>query len=130
MERLPGRPLSEMGGVDYDFVLGQIGDFLAQTHRIQVDQYGYLGAHRPMEAMPTWAGAFAHMWNRLIDDIVDVGHYDDAESGMMRTLLDRRLGVFDRPVATPSSPHTPGKHHGLLRAGRSRISGTGRAGGG
>lgn len=48
MERLPGCPLSEMKHVDYDTVLRQVGPYLADVHRLQATQYGYLGAHQPM----------------------------------------------------------------------------------
>jgi fructosamine-3-kinase len=98
MERLPGRPLTEMGTVDNDFVLGQIGDCLAQTHRITADKYGYLGAHRPMSPKESWAEAFAAMWNLLIDDIVGVGLYDEEESEMMRGLLGSYYSLFERGV--------------------------------
>jgi len=36
MERLPGRPISDVS-CDYNRVLGQVGDFLAQTHRQTAD---------------------------------------------------------------------------------------------
>jgi fructosamine-3-kinase len=38
------------------------------------------------------------MWNRLIDGVADVGHYDSAESGHLRRLLDRHLRLFDRDL--------------------------------
>ena len=98
MERLPGRPLTEMGHVNYDEVLFQIGQHLAQVHRLHATQYGYLGPHRPMEPQNNWVDAFAIMWHKLIQDIADVGHYDEEECQMMRELLDRYLMLFDRPV--------------------------------
>lgn len=101
MERLPGRPLTEVAGVDEGLILGQIGDFLAQAHRITADQFGYLGAHRPMAPKPSWAEAFTTMWDLLIGDIAGVGFYDSTESEMLRTLLRRHLPLFDREV--PSS---------------------------
>ncbi|MCA9921065.1 MAG: aminoglycoside phosphotransferase family protein [Anaerolineales bacterium] len=99
MERLPGRPLTEMGHVDYAHVLLQVGDYLAQVHALKATQYGYLGAHKPMEAQRNWVDAFAIMWHKMIDDIADIGFYDKAESINMRRLLDRFLPLFDRPVA-------------------------------
>lgn len=98
MERLPGRPLTQMGGVAYDFVLRQIGAYLAQVHRLTEDRYGYLGAHSPMEPQNTWVEAFEIMWSKMIDDIVAVGHYDENESQFMRSLLDQYIALFDRPV--------------------------------
>ncbi len=101
MERLPGAPLTDMPGADFNAVLRQIGQYLAQTHGLTAETYGYLGAHHPMDPRTTWVEAFETMWNRLIDDIVSVGHYSDGESRTFRTLLDRHLPLFDRPI--PSS---------------------------
>ena len=98
MERLPGRPLTEAPAVDYDSVLGQIGEFLAQTHEITAEKYGYLGAHRPMRPRDGWGEAFVVMWDLLIDDIVGVGFYDQAESELLRALVRHHAALFDREV--------------------------------
>jgi aminoglycoside phosphotransferase (APT) family kinase protein len=100
MERLPGRPLTEMGRVDYDRAHRQVGRHLAEVHRLTADRYGYLGAHRPMEPQAAWAAAFTIMWSKMIDDITAVGHYSPHEAAMMRDMLDRHLALFDRPVAS------------------------------
>jgi aminoglycoside phosphotransferase (APT) family kinase protein len=100
MERLPGRPMTEAAGVNEALVLGQLGAYLAQTHRITSDEYGYLGAHRPMVPESSWAGAFVKMWDLLIDDVVAVGFYDPAESAGLRGLLREHLALFDREVAS------------------------------
>lgn len=99
MERLPGQPLTEASYVEFNHVLRQVGAHLAATHRLVAAEYGYLGAHRPMPSQSSWVDAFAVMWRKLIDDIVAVGYYDEAESHSMRQLLDRHLHLFDRPVA-------------------------------
>lgn len=99
MERLPGRPLSEMNHVDYDYVLRQIGHDLSQVHALHATRYGYLGAHKPMEPQRNWVDAFAIMWHKMIDDIAEIGFYDEAESRAMRRLLDQYLSLFDRPLA-------------------------------
>ena len=96
MERLPGRPLTEAPEIDFDRVLFQVGEYLKQAHGLRAEQYGYLGAHRPMEPQSNWESAFVVMWNRMIDDIVGVGFYDEKESGFMRRLLDERLELFSR----------------------------------
>jgi aminoglycoside phosphotransferase (APT) family kinase protein len=98
MERLPGRPLTEMRAVAYSHVLRQVGDCLAQVHRLTAEEHGYIGEHRPMEPQARWVDAFQIMWNAMIDDIVAVGHYDHEESRMLRTLLDQHIALFDRPV--------------------------------
>lgn len=103
MERLPGRPLTEMvqtgsGQADMDSVLRQVGAHLAETHAQHADAYGYLGAHEPMPPQRRWVDAFALMWQKLVDDVVAVGYYDEAERSTLLTLLDRHLPHFDRPV--------------------------------
>jgi fructosamine-3-kinase len=101
MERLPGRPLTEVYGIDYDFVLRQVGEYLAQAHSLHEDRYGYLGAHKPMIPQETWLEAFQIMWNKMIEDIAFVGHYNQDECQMMRLLLNKHIELFDRPI--PSS---------------------------
>lgn len=100
MEQLSGQPLTEMGHVQINRVLAQIGEYLAQVHRLHATQYGYLGPHRPMTPQNNWVDAFAIMWSKLIDDIVAVGYYNDEESTFMRQLLDHYLMMFDKPVAS------------------------------
>ncbi len=98
MERLPGRPLTMMGQVNYAHVLWQVGSCLSQVHALHAAQYGYLGAHRPMEPQRNWVDAFAVMWHKMIDDIAGIGFYDNKESRSMRRLLDHYLSLFDRSV--------------------------------
>jgi len=121
MERLPGRPLTEMARVDYGFVLRQVGEYLAQVHSITAEQYGYLGSHCPMEPQETWAAAFRIMWHKMIDDIVGVGHYDDSESSMLRELLDSRLSYFDRPIRS-SLLHMDIWHQNILVDGEGNVT--------
>jgi len=98
MERLPGRPLTEAQGVDGQAVLHQVGACLAQTHRLRASQYGYLGAHRPMDPQAGWCDAFVIMWHKLLDDVAGVGHYDRQEHDLMSDLLEKYRGCFDREV--------------------------------
>lgn len=100
MEQLPGRPLTEMGHVNINRVLGQLGDYLAQVHRLHATQYGYLGPHHPMPPQNNWVDAFAIMWGKLIADVVAVGYYNEEEATFMRRLLDHYLMMFDQPVAS------------------------------
>ncbi|MBD3308021.1 phosphotransferase [candidate division KSB3 bacterium] len=101
MERLPGHPLSEAMFVDESTVLQQVGDALAQTHRITADQYGYLGAHAPMPPQATWNEAFWMMWRTLIEDVAGVDYYTSEECQQLLSLLEAHLPLFDRDV--PSS---------------------------
>jgi aminoglycoside phosphotransferase (APT) family kinase protein len=122
MQRLPGHALTGMGGVNYDGVLRQVGRQLSQVHALTADRYGYLGAHRPMQPQTTWVAAFEIMWNKLIDDIASVGHYNADESSLMRQLLDRHLKLFDRPVPA-SLLHMDIWHQNILVDGDGRVTG-------
>lgn len=95
MERLPGRPLSGLARAELDRVLERVGDCLAQAHAQRAETYGYIGEHRPMAPCSTWAEAFHTMWNKLIDDVVEVGYYDQAREERFRALLDRHAHLFD-----------------------------------
>ncbi len=100
MAGLPGIPLTRASRVDEAKVLRQVGENLRQAHEITADQYGYLGEHRPMSPQETWGEAFCVMWNQLIDDVVDVGHYDERVSGSLRELLEEHRALFDQEVAS------------------------------
>lgn len=122
MERLPGTPLSDGPRCDTNRVLEQVGECMAQVHRLTAEAYGYLGEHRPMEPQGTWAEAFLVMWCKLIDDIVATGHYDAAEAKRLVALLEERLPLFDRPVAA-SLLHMDIWSQNLLVDREGRLSG-------
>ena len=122
MARLPGTPLTQMPQVDTNEVFLQVGRYLAEAHAITAETYGYIGAHRPMAPQREWVEAFRIMWNKLIDDIVSVGHYGDEESKSFRELLDRHIELFDRPV-TSSLLHMDIWHQNILVDDRSRVTG-------
>jgi aminoglycoside phosphotransferase (APT) family kinase protein len=99
MEKLPGRPLSDIDEItvdSYNRVLFQVGESLKQIHSIHAEQYGYLGAHHPMKPQLDWLDAFFIMWNSMINDVVECGYYNDTETKMLRELLDSNLPNFDR----------------------------------
>ena len=122
LERLPGVPVTEAGGVDADRVWGRVGECLAQVHAIHADAYGYLGPHRVMEPQPDWGGAFQIMWNKLIDDIVACDGYVPEEADRMRRLLDRCSRWIDRGV--PSSLlHMDVWHQNVLVGGDGGVTG-------
>jgi aminoglycoside phosphotransferase (APT) family kinase protein len=101
MERLPGKPLSEAGGLDsraLGRVLAEVGACLRQAHALTANSYGYLGEHRPMDPQPDWPSAFRVMWHKLLDDIRDCGGYSAEEADSLRRLLDRHAKAFERPV--------------------------------
>ena len=122
MERLPGKPLTDLPQVDFDGVLAQVGEHLAQVHALQAKQYGYLGAHRPMEGQQSWEAAFVVMWGKLIDDVAGVGFYDEEESRFMRRLLDDHLELFTRPVPA-SLLHMDVWHQNILVDERGEVTG-------
>jgi Ser/Thr protein kinase RdoA (MazF antagonist) len=100
MERLPGQPLSEaeLSRRRLDGVFEQVGVYLAQMHALVADRYGYLGSHHPMAPQPTWAEAFAVMWNKLLDDVVACGGYSQEEAEALRRLFEVYRPHFDRAV--------------------------------
>jgi len=115
MSALPGTPLSNVAGLGHRqlaHALRQVGQHLRQLHRLTATahlkqngkNYGYLGAHCPMEPQQSWALAFKVMWNKLIDDVVACGSYTPTEAETMRNLLELHLEHFERPV-TPSLLH-------------------------
>ena len=122
MERLPGVALSDAPQTDFATVLRQVGRYLAEAHGLTAEAYGYIGEHRPMEAQTSWVDAFAVMWNRLIDDIVAVGHYNDEESHLFRGLLDSHIQLFDRPVES-SLLHMDVWHQNILVDGGGVVTG-------
>lgn len=113
MTALPGTPWTDMAHVDDRRVLAQIGQCLAQVHRLHATQYGYLGPHKPMVPQNSWVDAFAIMWSKLIADVAAVGYYSDEETDFMRRLLDHYLLYFDRPVL-PSLLHMDVWHQNIL----------------
>ena len=121
MERLPGDPLPDVS-VEEDVVLGQVGEYLAQTHALTSDTYGYIGEHHPMEPQSCWVDAFHVMWNRQIDEIFDCGQYNEAESTQLRRLLDKHIRLFDRDV-TSSLLHMDCAGDNILVDTDSRVTG-------
>lgn len=98
MERLPGQPLSAVPDLDQAAILEQVGHYLSQVHRIHAQDYGYLGTHKPMEPQTSWVDAFVIMWQKLIDDVVDVGWYSDEERSQLCNLLDTHVHCFEHDV--------------------------------
>jgi len=131
MTALPGTPLSDAPGLSYpqfERALGQVGEYLRQLHQLtateclEVEAYGYLGAHHPMEPQPTWAKAFGVMWNKLLDDVVACGSYTINEAQAMRDLLDLNLEHFERPV-TPRLLHMDVWSQNILIDGAGNVTG-------
>lgn len=117
MEKLPGRPSSGAGNV-----FSQVGALLRQVHDLHADTYGYLGEHHPMEPQPTWAKAFAVMWNKLLDDCVACGGYGEEEADRLRSLQQRDAAVFDRDVPA-SLLHMDIWHENILVDEHGQVTG-------
>lgn len=122
MSWLPGRPLTEMGQVDFDHVLRQIGRYLRQAHALRGEQYGYVGAHRPMEPQGSWVEAFEVMWQKLVDDVAAVGYYDEEERAFLLTLFAQYRSFFDRPLAA-SLLHMDVWHQNILVDAQGTVTG-------
>ncbi|MBN2105508.1 aminoglycoside phosphotransferase family protein [bacterium] len=98
MECLPGKAMSESWTYDVNTILREVGNCLQQAHALTSETYGYIGEHHPMPPQNNWTDAFVMMWNKLIDDVTSSGYYNDHEASHLRTLLDRYVKYFDRPV--------------------------------
>jgi aminoglycoside phosphotransferase (APT) family kinase protein len=122
MERLPGRPMTEMPHVAQGSVLRQIGRYLSEVHSITAGRYGYLGPHRPMEPQSDWPSAFRTMWGKLIDDIARIDYYSEEESKRLKELLDRNIHLFDRPVPA-SLLHMDIWHQNILADETGNVTG-------
>ena len=125
MERMSGTPLSDFAGLTNRMlgdVLRQVGQCLRQPHAITGHEYGYVGAHRPMEPQGDWASAYEIMWNKLLDDIQRCGGYNTDEADFMRRLLDQHAHVFDHQVA-PSLLYMDVWAQNILADDRGKLTG-------
>ena len=97
LERLPGRPLPPPGEGDdgtSDGILRQLGRLIRELHAITGPQFGYLGAHHPMEPERHWFAAFETMWGNLLHDVESCGGYAPEEASRLKNLLYARRGAF------------------------------------
>ncbi len=96
MERLPGRPLSEMPlrGKPSGRLYHQLGAALAQVHQIRNSWYGYPDGSDTGLRAATWYEAFADMWSRLLDDVASTGIYSHAQTDQLAALLEKHAGAF------------------------------------
>jgi aminoglycoside phosphotransferase (APT) family kinase protein len=105
MNRVPGEPFSEVSGRlrpdQIEAILIELGRCVAKLHAIHIDQYGYVGPHRPMEPQANWPDAFAIMWTKLVNDCVGCGVYTEADRTLALDLLEKHRQVFD--PATPAA---------------------------
>lgn len=107
LRALPGVPLSDashMTATRMEAALTQVGAYLRQLHNLtardclDMQAYGYLGEHHPMEPQPTWFVAFRLMWGKLLDDVVACGAYSAAEAQALHDLLDHHSEHFTHEV--------------------------------
>jgi aminoglycoside phosphotransferase (APT) family kinase protein len=97
LERLPGTPLSPPaadGAGAQDELLRALGRLIRELHGISGPQFGYLGAHHPMEPERHWSSAFETMWGHLLWDIESCGGYTLEEAARLRDLPYRLRGAF------------------------------------
>ncbi len=107
LERLPGEPLPPPGAETpgtLDDILRQLGRHVRTLHAITGPQFGYLGAHQPMEPERHWFSAFETMWGHLLDDVERCGGYPPAETARLRELLYKLRAVF-APLQSASLLH-------------------------
>mgnify|MGYP006288374819 CR=1 FL=1 len=106
MEYLEGTALSQaywMNISQRKKVFRKVGEYLQEAHAITSPQYGYLGAHQPMEPQATWWEAFKIMWNKMIEDIHHTGLYSEEESRKFRALLAESKAHFAPRSEIPAS---------------------------
>lgn len=103
MNRLPGRPLSEvrsqLSEQQIAQILFELGRQTAQLHSIRLARYGYRGPHAPMQPQARWDDAFAIMWSNMLDDCIACGIYDDQDKKLGLQLWQQYRNAFD--------PHCP-----------------------
>ncbi|MEM7346979.1 MAG: aminoglycoside phosphotransferase family protein [Chloroflexota bacterium] len=130
MTTLRGRPLSEATLTPQALArtLSQVGEHLRVLHTLTSEkigsssQYGYLGAHQPMDPQSTWVDAFQIMWHKLLDDVEACGSYTTKDADLMRSLFDQHLTHFERPV-TPSLLHMDIWMQNILVDSRGTVTG-------
>jgi aminoglycoside phosphotransferase (APT) family kinase protein len=108
MPRIPGKPLSEAGlSLEAaERAHRRWGEYTEQLHNLTAgaNEFGYSGAHRPMEPKSSWADAFFEMYRLELEDIRRLGVYDKGKFDYALDLLRERLAVFDN-VAAPVMCH-------------------------
>ncbi len=103
MEKLDGMSAADANFLtkkQWDYVLFQVGEFLNELHSLKTEKYGYLGEHHPMKPQDDWASAFKIMWNKMINQIVEVGCYSEKEYNFLIQLLDKYMEVFEHNPAS------------------------------
>jgi aminoglycoside phosphotransferase (APT) family kinase protein len=106
LEKLPGVAASELPltRTVWNRVLEQVGGYLRQVHAISGPAYGYVGPHHPMDPQPSWWEAFRIMWQKLVQQIVEMEAYTREQGEWLVEALERRRSFFDREVP-PSLLH-------------------------
>ncbi len=99
MSYIEGTPLSDanIGQSQYNNALRQWGGYVAQIHGVTdvEGRFGYLGEHNCMDPQPTWAEAFAIMYRKQLDDIVESGVYDLKTAETAMKMLEENLSSFE-----------------------------------
>lgn len=99
MDYIPGTPL----GTDRrqrQTALFELGEKMAEVHRVTSERYGYLGEHQPMLPQTSWVDAFSTMWQLMVEGVASVGYYSPEEASSLIQLFRSYRGLFDRPVAS------------------------------
>ena len=98
MPRLSGSPLSEadLSPLQRQRALGEWGRYVAEIHSLtdSENRFGYLGEHNCMDPHASWPEAFAVMYRKELDDIVDCGVYDNSTADAAMALLEDHLDIF------------------------------------
>ncbi len=97
MEKIDGTAATDasfLSQEQWDKVLYQVGGYLRELHSITGRKYGYLGEHHPMEPQRDWGSAFGIMWEKLVNQIMEVEGYSKEEGDFFLKLLDNAKEIF------------------------------------
>lgn len=94
LERLPGIPMSRLpADANHDGILARVGEYLAETHAIRGDFYGY-PSEKTMPPCSNWQTAFFIMWHLLLVDLDSTELYTDSEINALKKAPDLYRNCF------------------------------------
>jgi aminoglycoside phosphotransferase (APT) family kinase protein len=124
MEKLPGRPLSDVGlsAELLEKVQVELGGMVRKLHRIEGDKFGYSGPNNVMEPCDNWPDAMLDMIARILDDCHAAGVYTGEEVEEARRLFQKKRDVLDHGIK-PIFLHMDLWQENILVDDENRISG-------
>jgi aminoglycoside phosphotransferase (APT) family kinase protein len=90
MEKMPGTPLTELPEVpirEYTEILFQLGRMTRELHAITGDLFGYVRAKSVMQPQDSWRKAFVIMLERILQDCINAGCFEEDEVNILRKVF-------------------------------------------